>query len=73
MRYSEMNFCILAVSLTRRVVTNLPWGTILGIWGRSPQPPKAGVLGQLPQPPEARDPGAEAPALGDFAIFFFQK
>jgi len=44
------------------------WGSA-GVWGRNSQLPEAiGGLGALP--PEARGSGNEAPALGDFLLFF---
>ena len=57
-------------TMHRRVARNSQWGAILGVWGRSPQPPKAnGGLVFCPQPPEARGFGGGAPSARKFCIF----
>ena len=68
---------------SRRVARNSQWGAVLGVWGRSPQPPEAnGGLGAKPpaaggwgfggKAPNRRRHGglgAEPPALENFAFF----
>ena len=71
--------------LSRRVARNSQWGgAVLGVWGRSPQPPEAnGGLGAKPpaaggwgfggKAPSRRRHGglgAEPPVFENFAFFF---
>ena len=67
-----------------RVARKSLWGAVLGVWGRSPQPPEAngglgakpaaaggcGSGGKTPSRRRHRGVGAEPPALEIFAFFF---
>ena len=44
--YLKVKYAMNATKTVRRVARNSQWGAVLGVWGRSPQPPEAnGGLG----------------------------